>query len=68
MAKDDYTINLHKEFNFPLNILRDYIYTQTNIKVCGCWKITDGIVFRRILYAGVKIYKNILDGGLAGVV
>jgi hypothetical protein len=40
---DDYTINLHKQFNFPLGILREYIYKHTNIKVCGFKKITDGI-------------------------
>jgi aminoglycoside phosphotransferase (APT) family kinase protein len=41
MAKDDYTINLHKEFNFPLDILRDYIYTHTNIKYFRDEKIYD---------------------------
>ena len=43
MANDDYTINLHKQFNFPLDILRDYIYQHTNIKVHDFKKITDGI-------------------------
>ena len=43
MAADDYTINLHKQFNFPLDILREYIYAHTNIKVNGFKKITDGI-------------------------
>ena len=43
MAADDYTINLHKQFNFPLDILRNYIYEHTNIKVCEFKKITNGI-------------------------
>ena len=43
MAIDDYTLNLHEQFNFPLAILRDYIYQHTNIKVCDFKKITDGI-------------------------
>ena len=43
MAADDYTVNLHKQFNFPLDILRDYIYEHTNLKVRDFKKITDGI-------------------------
>ena len=43
MSADNYTLNLHKQFNFPLDILRNYIYEYINIKVCGFEKITDGI-------------------------
>ena len=43
MAIDDYTVNLHKQFNFPLDILRNYIYEHTNIKVHDFKKITNGI-------------------------
>ena len=43
-AKDNYTVNLHKQFNFPLDILREYIYERMNIKVCSFEKITDGIL------------------------
>ena len=39
----DYTVNLHKQFNFPLDILRNYIYERTGIKFRGFKKITDGI-------------------------
>jgi hypothetical protein len=43
MATDAYTINLHKQFNFPLDILREYIHIHTDIYVRGFKKITDGI-------------------------
>jgi len=35
--------NVHKEYNFPLDILRSYIYKNTNIKVAELKKITKGI-------------------------
>ena len=43
MAADDYVLNLHKQFNFPLEILSDYIYKHTNIKIYDFKKIANGI-------------------------
>ena len=42
MANNDFIINLHKDFNFPLDTLRDYLYENINIVVSDFIKITNG--------------------------
>jgi len=43
MERDDHILNIHKEYNFPLDILRDYIYENTKITVSHFKKIIDGV-------------------------
>jgi len=43
MAKTDVITKLHEEYNFPLDILREYIYENMKITVTEFKKITDGI-------------------------
>jgi len=42
VGNQDFISNLHKGFNFPLDILREYIEKNTSIKVSDFVKITDG--------------------------
>jgi hypothetical protein len=42
VANNDFILNLHKNFNFPLDILKNYIEQNTNINVSDFVKVTEG--------------------------
>ena len=43
MNREDYEFRLHQEFNFPLDVLREYICRKTDISVSNFIKIVDGV-------------------------
>ena len=55
MGSNENILDIHREYNFPLDILREYIYENANIAVSDFKKITDG-VDNEVYEIGSEVY------------
>jgi len=61
MTKSNFVANLHEGFDFPLDVLRDYIQQHTNITVSDFNKVVDG--YQSEVYdTGQYMVKLLRDG------